>query len=204
MTVPARTATELYRSDNGVVDAFVVRDTFTGPEIAVDLKFAQDRAARVYWVTEPLRLVIDTVPAPTGTGMDIGAVMGPSMTNPTVMLALEHPINWDLNGVTMAAPVTVRGWGRPFEASFGVEIRQHAGGGAPGSGAIVDADISYVDPSGQVMVMSGPASFAVSTTEYAEMWGRFEFTIDAIAPGSYELVLDDFGRLFYHQFTIAP
>lgn len=203
MTKAAQSALEVFASDNGVVDAFVVRDDpFTGAA-SIDLKFSQNRAARAYWVSNPLRLVIDTVPAPTGNGMDIAAVMGMSMATPTRLINLEHPIDWDVMAPGVQAPITVRGWSRPFEAQLGVTLRTAPlAAGAPGSGTLATADVTY--DLGGVTSQSGISMFGVQTTDYIDMWGRFEFTIDAIAPGDYELEFDDYGSSLYHQFTVVP
>ena len=188
---------------NGVVNAFVTRHSAGSPTISLDLQFANNRAVHVYWMTTPLQLVIDTVDAPTGTGLDLQALVAD-------LAAIDHPINWDLNGPLPVPPITVTGWARPFEATLQVRLRQApAPGDLLGSGALVTADWSGT-VGGAPVSYTGESSVIFDTTDWTEVWGWFEFTIDQLAAGNYELFIGDVGGEsglesgLYEPFTVGP
>jgi len=188
---------------NGVVNAFVTRHNAGSPTISLDLQFANNRAVHVYWVTSPLQLVIDTVDAPTGTGLDLQALVAD-------LAAIDHPINWDLNGPSPVPPIKVTGWARPFEATLQVRLRQAPAPGALlGSGALAPADWSGT-LGGAPVAYSGESSVIFDTTDWTEVWGWFEFTIDQLAAGDYELFIGDLNGEdgsesgVYEPFTVGP
>ena len=72
-----------------------------------------------------------------------------------------------------------------------VRLRQApAPGDLPESGALVAADWSGT-LGGAPYSYSAQSSVIFDTTDYTEVWGWFEFTIDQLAAGDYELFVGD-------------
>ncbi len=140
--------------------------------------FDANQQAAVTWLTEPARVVIDIRPAPTGTGLDVAA----KRSGTTVVM----PIQVDVNGPGVSTPIEVTGWGRPFEAQ-GVAVLRTAGD-RPGTGDLVEATFSGTDFAGT----QATAQYPYMTADYTDAWGAFSFTIDGLAPGTYELFVGDF------------
>ena len=95
------------------------------------------------------------------------------------------PIQVDVNGPGVAPPITVAGWARPFEAT-GVAILRTVGT-TPGSGTPVEATFSGTDFAG----MQVASTYPYMTTDWTEAWGAFQFTIEDLAPGTYELFVGE-------------
>jgi hypothetical protein len=157
--------------------------------------FEANRRASVSWLTEPARVVIDVRSAPTGTGLDVAA----KRSDDTVVM----PIQVDVNGPGVTPPIEVIGWGRPFEAQ-GVTVLREASD-EPGTGDLVEATFSGSEFTGTRITSEYP----YMTTDYIESWGSFSFTIDDIAPGTYELFVGDYSARdgepigVYQTFTVA-
>jgi hypothetical protein len=173
------------------------RDTpFSGNPSDLTLRafFDANRRAAVTWLTEPARLVIDVRSAPTGTGLDVAAKRGPAM--------VVMPIQVDVNGPGVPTPIDVTGWARPFEAQGVAELRTPAA--EPGTGDLVEATFSGSDFIGTQTT----AQYPYMTTDYIESWGAFSFTIDDLAPGTYELFVGDYSARdgepegVYQTFTV--
>lgn len=190
------TATEASFDD---ADAFVVRPALSagsieprGPEVR--LSFDHNVTVGASFLSNPARIVVDIHPAPTGTGLGYGLRIGGGTV-------LEHPGQIDLNGPGVSLPITVTGYGRPFEAQGVAELRLVGDG--EGSGQPVEATFS--GPSGTV---SG-TSYHYTTTDWTSMWGTFEFTIDDLAPGTYELFVGEYSAKdgspigLYDDLTVA-
>lgn len=191
------TATETALDD---AEAFVVRSNPAsgasapggGPEVRVH--FHRNVTVSTRFLSDPARIVVDVYPAPTGTGLDYT----PHIGGGTV---LEHPVDVDLAGPGVTLPVTVAGYGRPFESQGVAQIR--IASDTPGSGDLVAATFS--GPSG---TLTGP-TYPYFTTDYTMMWGRFSFTIDGLPPGDYELFVGEFSAKdgtpqgVYDVFTVA-
>jgi hypothetical protein len=158
--------------------------------------FDSNRRAHYAFLTNPARIVIDVKPSPTGSGLDVAARRGGT----TVVL----PIQVDVNGPGIRPPITVTGWGRPFEAA-GVAVLR-AVGTTPGSGTPVEATFTGTDFAGTRVASTYP----YMTTDYIDAWGAFNFTIEDVAPGTYELFvgelsMEDGSELgVYQAFTVAP
>jgi len=201
VTAAASTATESLRSDNGGADLLFVRP---GPasRFGVFAAWDRNRGVRHFYLENPGRLVIDTIEAPTGGGLALGAIVG---DNPTALTVVSRAINWDTNGLAPEPPVTVTGFARPFEAVTVVRLRTEPASGAPaGSGDPVTANWS-----GSTFAAACGSTYAVMTTDYLEAWGQFSFTIEALAPGSYELFVGEDSPAdgteggVYHVFTVG-
>ena len=139
--------------------------------------FDSNRRANFRFLTDPARIVIDVKQAPTGTGLDVAAKRGGT----TVVL----PIQVDLHGPGLTPPITVNGWSRPFEAT-GIAILRTVGV-TPGAGEPAEATYSGTDFAGTVTASSYP----YMTTDWTEAWGAFRFTIEDLAPGTYELFVGE-------------
>jgi len=194
------TASESFRRDNGLADLLFVRPT-GDPGFGVVALWDRNRGARVFALESPGRLVIDTIDAPTGGGLDLAPITADDLSAPTV---LRRPINPDVFGPAPDLPITVSGWARPFEATVAIELRTRGPGASIGTGEPVNADWS-----GSTFAASCGSQYAVMTTDWMEAWGAFSFTIEALAPGSYELFVGEFsaedGRPVgvYHRFTVG-
>ncbi len=194
VTLPAQvasvrpTATE---ADFGTVKAFVVREfpegSTPGP-LLVRLHYSQNVSVGAWLLNDPARVVVDTRPAPTGTGLDYTPVVGP-------LVALERPVNVDVAGPGVGLPITVAGYARPFEAQGAVTLEAATGSLSP------DTTIDGVPAS------DGVGSFL--TTDWVDAWGRFEFTIDGLDPGRHRMFVGDFSAEdgtpigLTHEFTVA-
>jgi len=192
----ATTATESFQLEEGLADLlFFRRATF---EFGVAALFEANRGARVTTRSNPGQLVIDTIDAPTGSGLNLAPLSGG-------LTVLRHPINVDANGPSPEPPIVVSGFARPFEAS-GVAVLRTVPleGDPPGSGDPVTADWS-----GGVLGDTCDSQYGFMTTDYIEAWGSFEFTIEALAPGAYELFVGEFSAQdgseqgVYHLFTVG-
>ena len=185
------TATE---RDLGVATAFVVR-TPDGP-LQVRVHFDRNIAVGASYLPDPARIVLDVAGAPTGTGLDLAPVAGPNTV-------LRHPVQVDLNGPGVTQPITVSGYARPFEAQ-GAAVVRTVGAGGPGSGDPVEATFSSVGGQPETATQ-----FSFMTTDYVTTWGSFEFTIDGLAPGEYELFVGEMSAAdgspigVYDTFTVA-
>jgi len=198
----ASTATELFRRDNGAADVLFVRPARSST-FGVRAFWDGNRGVRYFYLEHPGRLVIETIEAPTGAGFALGPLFGDEEF-PLTMLA--RSINWEASGPDPEPPITVSGFARPFEATLSIRLRTAPASGAPpGTGTPVNADwfgSRFADPCG--------SGYAVNTNGWLEAWGEFEFTIQALAPGTYELFIGDFvGELgdeavgVYHVFTVG-
>ena len=84
-----------------------------------------------------------------------------------------------------------------------------APGALLGSGALAPADWSGT-LGGAPVAYSGESSVIFDTTDWTEVWGWFEFTIDQLAAGDYELFIGDLNGEdgsesgVYEPFTVGP
>jgi hypothetical protein len=147
-----------------------------GP-ITMRFFFDSNRRASFRFLANPARIAIDVKQSPTGTGLDVAARRGGT--------AVVLPIQADLNGPGVRTPITVSGWARPFEAS-GVAVLRTVGT-TPGSGTPVEATFTGTDFAGTVT----DTSYPYMTTDWTEAWGAFRFTIEDLAPGTYELFVGE-------------
>ena len=198
----ASTATELYRSDNGSVDVLFVRPAVRST-FGIRALWDRNRGVRYFYLENPGRLVIETIDAPTGPGLALGPLFGDEEFPFTM---ISRSVNWDTTGADPVPPITVSGFGRPFEATASIRLRTAPASGAPpGTGTPVTAEwsgSSFAAPCG--------SSYAVMTNGWLEAWGAYEFTIRALASGTYELFVGDFVGLegddavgVYHVFTVG-
>ncbi len=157
--------------------------------------FDSNRRAALQLLDNPARVVVDVRTAPTGSGLDVAYKRGG--------LTVVKPIQTDLAGPGVGLPVEVTGWARPFEAAGIAILRRPAL--EPGTGEQVEATFSGTDHLGTQVASVYP----YTTADYIEAWGAFSFTIDDLAPGTYELFVGDFdmesGDPFgiYQTFTVA-
>ena len=192
----ATTATDSFQLEDGFADILFFRRASSGFGLAA--LFESNRAARVTVLSDPGQLVIDTIDAPTGTGLDLAPLAGG-------LTVLRRPINVDVNGPPPEPPIVVAGFSRPFEASGVAVLRSAPLEGEPaGSGDPVAADWS-----GGVLGGSCGSQYGFMTTDYIEAWGAFEFSIEALAPGTYELFVGEFSAQdgselgVYHVFSVG-
>lgn len=193
-------ATESDRDDDGVEDVFVVNRAGSD-SLYLNGHFDHNLGVLAFFLSDPARIVVDTISAPTDTGLAVGPVVGD-------LAVLSSPIVVDVFGPPPAPPVTVAGYARPFEAILLIRLRQPPAPGAdPGTGAPVAATFSGSSFLGTIT----DSQYAVTTTDWALAWGEFEFTIDALPAGTYELFVGceapteppvELG--VYHEFTVGP
>ena len=170
--------TEAYSGD--VPYAFVVNDD--GQQRYLVIHNNQNRLGRITWLQNPGQIVIDSISAPTGTGLDLGPVLPDPGSNGAIVFA--NAFNTDLNGV---APYefSMTGYGRPFEADFGAFIVK--------DGKTVDATFEVTDLfSGTTTIYEQVA--IVPATNWLTAWGRFEFSFEIpteSGPGLYTLVTSE-------------
>ncbi len=145
-------------------EAFVVWEPEVLYDVYADVHYGSNRFTSVRFLHEPARVVIDTRPAPTGTGLALGPNIGR-------YAVIRDNLDPDLLSPGITVPIDVVGYGRFWEATGFVEIREVAA--VPGTGAFAGATLSGTDG----MIMAG-GDF---------MWGEFSFTIEDVAPGTYEL-----------------
>lgn len=143
-------------------------------------------------LVDPARIVIDLRPDPGGADLELAALTGGEF----VVL----PIQTDPSGTGVDTPVTVFGWGRPNEATGVAELR-HASDQA-GSGPPVEATFSSAASGTQAT-----SRYVFATTDWV-LWGEFSLTIDALAPGDYELFIgeqtpSDGNPGVYLKFTVS-
>ena len=157
--------------------------------------FDANRRAAIWFLDTPARVIIDLRSVPTGTGLDVAAKRGG--------LAVVMPIQVDLDGPGVDLPVAVSGWARPFEAQGAAILRRAAG--EPGTGELVEATFSGTDFLGTQTTSTYP----YVTADYTEAWGAFSFTIDDLAPGTYEVFVGEYNQETgepvgaYQTFTVA-
>lgn len=201
VTAAASTATESFRRDNGGADLLFVRPGSANRFGILGL-WDRNRGVRYFFLENPGRLVIDTVDAPTGSGIALGALVSEDRFAHTV---LRGPINVDTDGAAPIPPIEVTGYARPFEATTSLRLRTVPPEGAPpGSGDPVIADWTGSD-----FAAACGSQYAVMTTDWLEAWGVFNFAITGLAPGTYELFVGEEsaedGRELgvYHVFTVG-
>lgn len=197
----ASTASESLRRDNGGANFLFVRPS-RGAQFGILGLWDRNRAVRYFYLENPGRLVIDTIDAPTGAGIALGALVS---EGPFSLTVLPRPINVDANGPPPEPPIEVVAYSRPFEASATIRLRTvPLEGAAPGSGDPVTADWS-----GSTFADACGSTYGVMTTDYIEAWGELSFTIEVLAPGTYELFVGEDsaqdGRELgvYHVFTVG-
>jgi hypothetical protein len=184
------TATEAALGD---AFGFVVRHGAGGLEVRIH--FPANRRIAVSFLDGPARIVIDARSAPTGTGLDPTPVV-------SERFALPRPVQIDVNGPGVAAPIAVTVYGRPFEAQGSVEVRTV--GAMPGSGTPVE--VGFDGDFGATTA----STYAYSTTDWTEAWGIGSFTITSIPPGEYELFVGEYSPEdgspvgVYDRFRVAP
>ncbi len=149
--------------------AFVVRREDGG--LDVKLHYSGPVDARSSLLANPARIVVDVTRLPFDEGDAL-----PIYDGFTAVLPLD-PI-----GEGLVPPITIRGYGRPFEAQGDVELRELTDGppasGAPVDGAVWDGIVGEVTGFGT----------GYSTTDWASAWGAFEVTlVDVPEGGFYEL-----------------
>lgn len=197
----ASTATQTYRSDNGAADLFFVRPSGAS-RFGILALWDRNRGVRYFFLENPGRLVIDTVDAPTDASLALGPLLS---GDPFALTFVTRAVNVDTAGPAPEPPLLVAGYARPFEATTTIRLRTvPAAGDPPGSGTPVNANWSgstFADPCG--------STYAVMTSDWLEAWGEFEFSIQALAPGEYELFVgedspeDGSEQGVYHVFTVG-
>ncbi len=161
--------------------AFVVREFPAGPgvpDLYVDVLHDGFRRSQASFLAGPARIVIDSIPAITPPGLRLGPVVGDGL------VVLRDPV--DPTGAGVSPPIEVFGYGRPFEASDVASLTL-AATGAPAVATWSGCESAFVIPPGSGCVYG--------TTDYIDAWGQFSFTVESVAPGTYELFVADTGAL---------
>ena len=140
-------------------------------DLEVRFLHSSSRVAGVTILSDPARILIDVVPAPTGTGLDYAPIVGDG----TIM---EHPVDPSSDKLGVGSQVTVTGYGRFFEAQ-GYATLTSPDGSAP-------TDILWSGPS----IFFQDGGMAGVYAQWWPTWGEFTFTLDLTA-GSYELFVGD-------------
>lgn len=125
---------------------YVVRDF--DDSLFVDIHLTDAAVARFSEISNPARLVVDL--APGGS-----VVRTPERSDFVVVMPLPDPL---------AAPVTIEGYGRTFEANVILRARQ--------AGEIVAEEFT-------------------TSTDYLETWGRFELALPPQLTGDLELFIGE-------------
>ncbi len=176
ITLPAQvdlvrpTATE---ADYGETLVFVVGRADGGLDL--QLHFADPVEARVFSVHDPARIMVDAI---RSYSEDAGQTL-PYVGGQTAVLPVD-PL-----GEGVALPVTIRGYGRPFEAQGEIELLTF--GGELGVGEPVEA--TWIGIPGEVTdVRTG-----YMTTDWTSTWGSFEVTLLDVSagPGQYQLFVGE-------------
>jgi len=147
--------------------AFVVRQR-GGGDLYVDILHTDHRRVRSFFLSNPARIVIDSISTATPTGVRLGPVVGEGVY-------LRDPL--DPTGLGVTTPVRVVGYARPFEASDGVSLTD-ATTGKPAAATWWGCS---VPPE------SDGSTCIYGTSDYIEAWGEFRFEIADLATGKYEL-----------------
>ncbi len=169
-------ATEADRNGDGKPDGFVVRTAGGSGAIYAALHHDDVVSAGAFFLEAPARIVVDVRPQGVATGL-----LPATDTFAAIVTDL------DAAGACLSPPFTVSGYARPFEAFAEVAIREAPEPGAPaGGGERVEA--SY---SGGFLEPTTDTGYAVSTTDWAAAWGEYSFTVEAVAPGRYELFVGE-------------
>ena len=148
---------------------------------------------------DPARLLVDVIPAGDGHGPPPADTLqlhaGPgslpeSETEPTDAVRLRASpasmVVWPgpletQNPREVSLPLVVRGYSRWFEAGGVVELEN-----ADGTAAFATVTGS------QVFNPGTDSSWGLTATDWLESWGTFEFTIDNIEPGEYQLLVGEY------------
>lgn len=154
----------------------LVSRSANGFAMEVHTYFDLDRLVRATLLPNPARLVIDSFAhnGPAHPEMVNDALIG----NGPFIEYIESP---------MQLPYTVKGFARSFEATSIVELRVGGAPGAPGGGP--EVPFGQVTANGQVA--TNTSRIGVMATDWTESWGQFEFTIDALPPGIYDMFIGD-------------
>jgi hypothetical protein len=164
-------------SDGSGLYAFYVNDFEQAARVAIHNN--QNRLGRISWL--PGQIVIDSISAPTGTGLDLGPVFPDVGTNGAIIFS--NAFNPDLNG-TAPYSFDMAGYGRPFEADFGAYVTK--------DGEMIDASFAVTNLFTNETTDYGPGEVAiVSATNWLTGWGRFAFSFEipeSSGPGLYTLV----------------
>ena len=146
--------------------------------VVIDLYARQSSLFAAQALRGPARVVVDVLPA-TGDGSTPAASLELHASS-TTLVAWPGPIDAQ-NPTEVAMPLTVRGYSRWFESSGDVGI-QHP-----------DGTPSTATVTGPQVVNPGTGStWGLTATDYIEVWGTFEFTIDTVEPGEYRLLVGEY------------
>ncbi len=162
--------------------AFVVREWGVGnDDLYVDIHYGTFKRVRATYLADPARVVIDSVPAVTPSRTRFGQVkLGPVLGDGVFLREALDPA-----GGGVGVPISVIGYARPFEASDVASLIE------AGTGAAVPATWSGCTP-----IPANPTDrCGYGTSDYIDAWGEFRFTIESLAPGTYELFVADSGAL---------
>ncbi len=134
------------------------------------LIYDSERVAHARFLNDPARIVVDVVPAPDPSGVDLS----PVAQGDTV---LTEPALWDGTLPGTRQPLTVTGFGRAFESTLFISLERVDGGpvDATWSGGYDCGE----DPGRSYCTMSSGSS----------VWGSFAFTVDGLDPGEYVLTM---------------
>lgn len=141
-------------------------------DLEVRFLHSSSRVAGVTILSDPARILIDVVPAPTRTGLDYAPIVGDGTI-------LEHPVDPSSDMLGVGSLVTITGYGRWFEAQ-GYATLTSPDGSAP-------TDIAWSGPSIISFTVDGMAGVYAL---WWPTWGEFTFTLHLTA-GSYELFVGD-------------
>ena len=159
------------QQDNTLGNTYIVRDGQSGEFYAE--RFASPAPSGVTFLTQPARIVID-VAAGSGAA-DFDYLSG-------IVVITEFLEGDSSQPDLVSLPATVAGFGRPFEAVFGIAIIDAATG-----------DQVTASWSGGFGGSTTTDLYAVNTSDWVSAWGEFEFSFDGLAPGDYILRLDEGG-----------
>ncbi len=140
-------------------------------DLEVRFLHSSSRLAGITILSNPARILIDVIPAPTGTGLDYAPIVGDGTI-------LEHPVDPSSDKLGVSRQVTVTGYGRFFEAQ-GYATLTSPDGSAP-------TDIQWSGPS----IFFTDGGMAGVYALWWPTWGEFTFNLDLTA-GSYEIFVGD-------------
>ena len=151
-----------------------------GGAVVIDVYAPQLSRFAARALRNPARLLVDAIPAADGaSGSQSPAALqlhsgGASFVAWPGRLDAESPTE-----VTL--PLTVRGYCRWFEAAGDVEVK-HADG--------TPATATVTGP--RVFNPGANSQWHLTASDWSEVWGTFEFTMDDLEPGEYRLSVGEY------------
>ncbi len=180
VTIPGLSAARLDAASEDTWNLISFTTRTTDRTVVIDVYAPQPSlfAARV--LSDPARLLVDVIPAADGDTESAPPPVLQLHGGLSTFVVWPGPIDAE-RPTEVAMPLIVRGYSRWFEASGVVEF-QHADG-SPATARVT----------GPQVFNPGPGSgWGMTATDWLEVWGAFEFTIQDVGPGDYRLLVGEY------------